>query len=469
MSSRVHILIPSFAIVALCVLAPLAAGAAQSDAVSLTVYNGGRALITERRSIDIPAGQSEVEFQGVAETIEAETLQVRSRTAPDAFSLLSMNYEYDLIGTKSLLDKYVGQQLRVVVPDPSGEGKITRQGVLLANTDRPIFDLGGEIYVGDYEAVMLPDMPKGLRPRPTLVWLVDNDGPTTQQLEASYLCRQITWAADYVLKLSEDESRASLSGWITLDNQSGKAFEDATLKLVAGEVHQAPRAQAQPMMLARGADRAAQESVQAKEFFEYHLYTVGRPVTVKNRQTKQISLLQAPGVTTAKRLKATWSGYVDRGSSDIKQPVEVFLRLVNDEESGLGLPLPKGIVRAYQADEDGSSVFVGEDRIDHTPEGAEVELKMGKAFDVQMERTVTDFEKIGRNAQRYAWEIRIRNSRDETRELVVEEQIPGDWKIRSASHDYEELSAGLIAFNVMVPPSEQQGETVLTYEVYTQF
>lgn len=458
------------AVFAALVLASSPALADAAKSLSVTVYNHGQALINEVRSMDLPEGEGLVEFTGVAETVQPATLQVRSLSAADAFAVLDMNYEYDLVSVKALLDRYVGKTLRVVLPDPHDrQANIVREATLLANNDRPIFEVDGQIYVGGYESVYLAEMPEGLRPRPTLVWLVHNDGPATQDIDVSYLAGGMNWQADYVLKVNRDNDRAALSGWVTLDNQSGMAFVNASLKLVAGEVNivrPEPHYLRKDMVLA--APMAA-EAMQQEEFFEYHLYSVPRPVDVNNRQTKQISLLQAPDLGVEKKLVARYDRFPSPGTGTVKQSVAVFLTFKNSEANGLGLPLPKGIVRAYQESLDGSTLFIGEDRVDHTPRDAEVELRMGEAFDLGIERTLLSHEQTGRNTVAYAWEIRVRNSKDEPQRVLLEELLHGDWRITESSLPYEKIDARRVRFTLDVPPSREQDQLVLTYAVVARY
>jgi hypothetical protein len=454
----------------LCALAfpALSLGAAgETGSLNVTIYNHGQALVNEIRSMDLgdARGYLSIEFSGVPETINPATLQVRSLSAPREFSVLDMNYEYDLISVKSLLDRYIGKKLHVVLPDPHDQRlTVMQEGILLANNDRPIFKVDGRIYVGRHESVYLAEMPDGLRPRPTLVWFLHNTGPSVQDIEVSYLADGIKWSADYVLKVDRENKKAALSGWVTLENKSGMAFNGASLKLVAGDVN-VVRPEKHMMLKNRGvvAEALGAQAMQEEEFFEYHLYNVPRPIDIANRQIKQISLLQAPEVRLEKKLIARYGGTPRAG--EIKQKVDVFLEFKNSEKSGLGLPLPKGVVRAYQESLDGSTLFVGEDRLDHTPRDADVKLRMGEAFDMSVERSLVSSEKTGRDVMAYTWEIRVRNSKNEAQKLFLEERIHGDWQVTSSTHGYEKLDAGTIQFAVDVPPSKEQDRLVLTYSV----
>lgn len=443
----------------------------ETKSLTVTVYNHGQALVNEVRSMNLPQGKGLVEFTGVPETVQPATLQVRSLSAAEAFTVLEMSYEYDLVSVKALLDRYVGKTLWVVLPDKHDrQATVLHEATLLANNDRPIFEVDGQIYVGGYESVYLAEMPQGLRPGPTLVWLVQNTGAAVQDINVSYLAGGMDWQADYVLKVNRENDRAALSGWVTLDNQSGMAFENASLKLVAGEVNivwPEPVLMRQDMVLA--APMAAEEAMRQEEFFEYHLYSVPRPVNIANRQTKQISLLQTPDMGLTKKLLARFDGYPYPGMGLIKQNVAVFLTFKNSEANGLGLPLPKGVVRAYQESKDGSALFIGEDRVEHTPKDAEVELRMGEAFDLGIERRMVSHEQTGKHTATYTWEIKIRNSKDEVQRVILEDAVWGDWRITNSSHAYEKIDAQRVRFTLDVLPSSVQDQLVVTYTVTTRF
>ncbi len=448
----------------LSLILPVSAAGAATKSLTVTIYNNDRALVNEIRSMELPKGQDRVEFLGVPQTIEPQSLQVRSITSPKNFRVLDMNYEYDLVGAKSLLDRYVGKELSVVLPDPSDAmARMIKKGTLIANNDRPIFKIGNEIYVGGYDAVLLPSLPQGLRAKPALVWLVDNKGPAAQDVEVSYLARKMGWRADYVLKVDRNNTEAGLSGWVTLTNNSGMGFENADLKLVAGDVHQAPTPAPAYRTKTLMVESAMGDDVQEESFFEYHLYSLNRPVTIANKQIKQVSLLQAPKVKVKKELVCEYHAYGSRKGIE-KPDVNVLLKLRNDSKSGLGMPLPEGIVRAYQESSDGSVLLIGEDRIEHTPKGEEVSLTMGKAFDVTVERSQTKFQKTGKNAYAFAWKIEVRNGSDKPGTVLLKEYLPGQWKVTKASHQFRKMNTAGIEFKVQAPPTKGGKALIITYE-----
>jgi hypothetical protein len=302
--------------------------------------------------------------------------------------------------------------------------------------------------------VILSKIPENLIPQPTLVWMLENRSSKPQKLEASYLTSGINWKADYVAVLNKLDTLTDLTGWVTIDNRSGATYQNALLKLVAGDIH---RVQPDlPMEYAR-AKMAAKEapSPQFKEesFFEYHLYTLDRRTTIKDNQTKQMTLLDANQVPVKKLF--LFSGhpqyyYYRQDQRSAKQKVGVFLELENTKKDNLGIPLPKGTIRVYKEDKDGSLQFVGEDRIDHTPKDEKFKIKIGEAFDVVGEKVQTEYKHLGYNLYEVAFEVSLRNHKKEDIKVLVEEPIPGDWEMLSNTHPYEKLSAHLIRFDVPV-------------------
>lgn len=436
-----------------------------AKSLSVTVYNHGQALVHEVRSMDIEKGQNKVLFENVPTTINPKTLQIRSLTNPDKFKILDMNYEYDLINTKTLLDKHVGQKLFVQIADPEDSSRlVTKEALLIANNNRPVFKMDERIYIGNYDSVLLSKIPDGLRASPTLVWLVENQGKEKQNIEVSYLANGIKWEADYVLSLDRDEETASLNGWVTLDNKSGRSFENANLKLVAGDVNVV-----KPQVMRKNMDMMAMESAPAsgmtqEELFEYHLYSLGRNINIKNKQMKQVSLLNAPKINIKKELVSSFGsyGHVNQRRDLFEQDVLAYISFVNEEKSGLGLPLPKGTIRAYQSSMDGSKVFIGEDRVGHTPVNRDVKLKLGKSFDVKVERTLVDSYNVSNKTWRQSWEIEVHNSKKASQKITLHERFPADWEIVSSSHEYKKNSARNISFDIKVEPESVR---TVKYEV----
>jgi hypothetical protein len=292
-------------------------------------------------------------------------------------------------------------------------------------------------------------------------------------VEASYLTGGISWKSDYVVILNAADDRADLTGWVTIDNKSGATYKDAALKLVAGDVNRArdDRTRQALEMAAKSVAAAAPASRDfvSEGFFEYHLYTLDGRTTIKDKQTKQLTLMSAANVPVRKELAFFGARDYYRsqyGTPMSNQKVSVFVELTNSKANNLGVPLPKGKVRVYKADGSGSQQFIGEDWIDHTPKDETVKIKLGNAFDVVGERTQKDFRKLASNLYEVEWEIALRNHKSEAQTVTVIEPVPGDWQVITSSHTYEKIQAHTLKYQIPVP---KEGATKLAYRVRIRF
>jgi hypothetical protein len=302
--------------------------------------------------------------------------------------------------------------------------------------------------------------------KPTLVWLLGSTPAGPQTIEASYLTNAINWQADYVAVLNTDDTKADLSGWVSIDNKSGATYTNASLKLVAGDVNRVqPKVMRGQFMTMEMAAAPPPPQFEEESFFEYHLYSLDRQTTVKDNQTKQMTLLSASDIPITKRLifEGDQAYYLQSYGSPLpSQKVSVSLEIENAKKNNLGMPLPKGTVRVYKADAQGSLQFVGEDQIDHTPKDETVKIKMGEAFDIVGERTQTQFQRISKTVSEVSWEISLRNHKDEDVTVRVNEPIAGDWEVLSASHQHEKPDAHTLRFEVPIP---KDSEAKVTYRV----
>ncbi len=434
----------------------------QQKDVAVTIYNGNLGLVKDVRELQFPVGIQEVQFVDVASQIDPTTVHLKSLTNPTALRILEQNYEYDLLSPQKLLDKYVGKSVKLM----TGDGTLI-DAVLLGNNNGPIYQINGQIHLGHPGRVILPEVPENLIPRPTLVWRLQSGTTRSQRVEASYLTSGITWKADYVVVLNVKDAGGDLSGWVTIDNKSGASYPDAALKLVAGDVHRArPRQEMRGVLEAAAKVAAApQPQFQEESFFEYHLYSLQGRTTIKQNQTKQISLLDAPDIAIKKELRFYGASHYYRGQIGTpisNQKVGVFLEIANTEQHRLGIPLPKGTVRVYKAAADQSLQFIGEDVIDHTPKDEKVKIKMGEAFDVVGERTQRDWTKIARNLYETEWDVELRNHKAEDTEVTIVEPVPGDWEIVKSSHPYSKVEAHTLQYVVKVPKA---GKVTVNYRV----
>ncbi|GAB4369446.1 MAG: DUF4139 domain-containing protein [Acidobacteriota bacterium] len=441
--------------------------ATDRTAVSVTVYNVGLGLVRETRVLrDVPHGVAALRFMDVPSRISPRTVHLASLDDPGGLVVLEQNYEYDLISPQKLMEKYVGREVEIV---EQAEDLTTRsvRATLLSVNGGPVYRIGDRIVLNQTGKVTLPDVPPDLVPRPTLVWTIRNERAREHRVEASYLTDGMTWSADYVAVIAEDDASLGLTGWVTIDNRSGATFRDATLKLVAGDVRRVS-ARGVPMEESVATDRmrkAAAPQFAEESFFEYHLYTLARPTTVKDNQTKQISLLQAERVPVSKTLLIRgqpWWFRNQRGTLTRDQKAEVVLRFDNTKKAGLGIPLPKGTIRVYKKDRSGAEQFVGEDAIDHTPRDETIRLHVGDAFDVVASQTQTDYDALSPRMSESAYEVVIRNHKDEAVTVTVREPVGGDWTLISASHEGRKRDAGTLEFEIPVPAN---GQATLTYRV----
>jgi hypothetical protein len=435
------------------------------SSVMVTVYNNNLGLVKDIRKVKLPPGTGELRFMDVASQIIPETVHVKSLGDPGGFSVLEQNYEYDLMNENKLLDKYVGQKIKLIDWNRYLDRKEEVEAILLSNNQGQIYRIKDEIYLGHPGYKVLPEIPENLISKPTLTWLYQNKSRKPQEVEVSYLTGNISWKADYVLVLNKDDTQLDLSGWVTIDNKSGAVYKDARLKLVAGEVHRIEKQELDRVFIEAKTTGVSAPQFMEREFFEYHIYDLQRKSTLKDKQTKQISLLEADGVKVAKELLVYGINsyftrrYIDRNP---KQPVNVYIKFLNTKDNNLGVPLPAGVMRLYKQDIDDSQQFIGEDRIEHTPKDEEIGLKVGKAFDVVAERIQTDYRQITSNRHESEWEITIRNRKNVDIKIGIIEPFYGHWKIINNSHAFIKKDAFTVRFDVEVPKDQ---EVKVTYRV----
>ena len=426
---------------------PTAATSTLDDQAELavTVYNSDLALVRDVRNVQIGRGISDLHFMDIAATVNPATVHFRSLTEPARVSVLEQNYEYDLLEPEKLLRKYVGREVTLV--RTRLDGNTTRdedvKARLISYNNGPVWEINGEIVTGmPTNHIRFPELPGNLFSHPTLIWTLENNGGTRHRVEASYLARSLSWIADYVLTVGRDDKTGDIDGWVTVTNGSGTSFRNAQLQLVAGDlnrVKQELRALADNGI--REAVPVAAPQLSQKSFSLYHLYTLGRKTTINNAETKQVSMLGATGFPVIKRYVVNGDFRYYRGAqrpgAPIKDDVEVFYQLKNEDKVGLGMPMPAGIVRVYQTDSRGGLQFVGEDRIDHTPKDETLNLKIGNAFDVVCERKQKDFDKIADNVYELEYEITLRNHKSMPITVEVNEPIGGSWRMLQSSHQWD--------------------------------
>jgi hypothetical protein len=446
---------------------PLAITRDEQRDVMITIYNGNLGLVKDVRETRLPVATGEVQFMDVAALIDPTTVHLKSLTDPSGLAILEQNYEYDLLSSQKLMDKYIGRKVRLYNSDG------TYHEATLLTTNGPVFEINGQIHLGHSGRIVLPALPDNLVAKPTLVWLLRNRTERSQRVEASYLTSGISWKADYVMVINVADTRSDLTGWVTIDNKSGATYGNAALKLVAGDVNRAPDRLRDGRVLELAAKSmvaaSAQREFASEGFFEYHLYTLDGRTTIKDSQTKQLSLMAATDVPIQKQLIYYGAQDYYRNAYGVPisdQKIAAYLELRNSKDNHLGLPLPKGKVRVYKADRSGSQQFIGEDWIDHTPKDERVKIKMGNAFDIVGERTQKDWRKLGSNLFEVEWEISLRNHKTEDQTVTVIEPVPGDWQVLTSTHRYEKIESHTLKYEIPVP---KEGAAKLTYRVRIKF
>lgn len=455
---------------ALVFLLPCQSASQEKARTRLVVQQNGQALVSELRPLKLPKGAGAVLLEGLPATMDMTSLQVRSKSAPGDLGILDLALDEELLSPAALLKRHLGKTVTLVLPDgKTRDGRIQKQATVLSADEAPLFLIDGAVYAGPVESILYPEIPSGLAAKPRLTLHVDNRGPAKQTLDLTYIAREISWRMDYVLTLNKAGSSGLLSGWAAVTNRSGADFTDASVELLAGEPRSANQYSARALFAAEAKSMAVMAAPAShEELFEYHLYRLSRPLSLANLQTRQAPLFAPATIPTTRRLvgraQALPSG---RETEPIKERLDAFVSFRNTEASGLGLPLPRGLLRAYQ-DDDGARRLLGEAQLDRTPVGSQAELRLGQAFDLSVERVVTQFEKTGKDSFRAAWELRIRNAKKQTQRIVLQEQMQGKWKMETASRKWTKPSAGVLEFVLDVPPTGDGEPFVLTYAFNTE-
>lgn len=437
----------------------------------------GYAVVRTDRQIALTRGRSEVSFTDVAALLDPTTVQFTSLTDPAGTRVLEQDFRFDLVGTERLLERYIDRKITVRL-EPGRDGASvtgtllsTTGGIVLSNAD------SGLHVIKDYDQIDFPSLPGGLMTRPTLIWDVDAGRSGEHNARISYQTTGITWWADYNLVWAEGENANSgtldVAAWVSIINQSGATYEDAQLKLIAGDVQRA-ESPAQPRRMQRMAldeVRSGGAGFEEKAFFEFHLYTLGRKTTLPDRSTKQLELFPAAtGVPANKKL--IYSGATDLYASygqpqtdrnfrsESNPKVDVYLEFENRKKGGLGLPLPAGRLRVSELDSaDGSLEFIGEDIIDHTPRNQPVRIRLGSSFDVVGERKQKNFS-VDTKAR---WmeeeiEVSVTNRKEESVDVLVKEHLYRwtNWTVTEKSDKFDKADSRTIEFPLRIAADTQK-------------
>ena len=426
--------------------------------IVLSIYNNNFALVKEIREIDLPSGISDLRFLDVSGHINPASVIIKSINNIKEIEFIEQNFEYDLISPQNLMDKYVGHFVTLLDKDDFSGTETRLQAELLSNYQGPIYRIGDEIHIGHPGRIVLPKLPENLVTKPSLIWRVSTTDSGKYTLALSYLTDELDWNMDYSLVLNPDNTRGDLLGWVTIKNDSGTTFDQARVQLVAGKV--ARVAETMPVRLKEANKREIfSKGVSEEGIFEYHLYNLPSNITLKDKEIKQISLFSTERIPIKKELRyyGKQQFYYQRVREESKQEgIGVYIEFENRKTFHLGVPLPKGIIRVYKSDSDGFVQFLGEDRINHTPEDETVWVKTGYASDIIAERKQMDWRKPSKDSIEVAWEIIFRNHKNETAWIVLIENVPGDWEIMESSQHWKKEGANTLRFDLSVAPNSEE-------------
>ena len=446
------------------------------SSVAITIYNDNLALVKDQRQILLDKGFNNLAFRGVSARMRPETALLRSLSPNNQIHVLEQNFNFDLLTPQNMLEKYTGKEVRLASINPATGVKTIETATILSTNNGITLKIGDKIVTNPQGSYIFDQVPDNLREQPTLLTQLTNSSDKQQTVELGYLTSGLAWKADYVAELTSDETQLDLTGWITLTNQSGTAYNNAKLQLVAGDVNQVQPELARGALPQEAMMRSMNDRVVVAEesLFEYHLYSLKRTTNLADKQTKQVALLSASSVPVNKEFLLQGRDYYYRSNyGDLGQKIKiaVYIAFNNTEKSHLGLPIPKGTVRVYKNDRKGSAQFIGEDSVEHTPKNENIRLKLGDAFDINADKKQIDFNKAKFFAPHHAayqssYEIKLNNAKTEPVTVTVREPVPGEWNIVKESHLHQKVASGTAQWQITIPAESTQ---TLTYSVLVQY
>ena len=443
----------------------LASALLVSGSTEITVYNQGLGFVKDVRTLHLSRGQQNVVVDDVAQLIDATSVGFKCLSNPGSVSVLEQNYQYDLVSPEAILQKSLGKRIRFTRSIANQKESV--EGILMSSPTSVITTGNGHEYsynglvikTDDGRIILSPAgeievlaMPEGLISKPSLLWQLTSTSDQDAKMELSYLTKGMRWTANYVMTLGGTNS-ADIQGWVTLNNTSGVGFTDAKLKLLAGDVNVAKdEALLEPVRSSweEKPQFKARQAMKEESFFEYHLYTLDRPASVRNKETKQLSLLEGSNVPYKKIV--TFEADGGQGEGDLESAVKV--KFVNNKKSNLGMPMPAGKARLYQRDASGSLQFLGEDEIKHTPSDEKMSLTVGKSFDIKANHKRTSYSVTGKRSARSGYEVEFRNRKKEAATVYFFQHIGGDWKMVSNSDPFVKEDSGTAVFEVKLKAGE---------------
>jgi hypothetical protein len=477
----------------------MCSAADDTSSPSLTIYNQNFAVVRQEIPLDLKSGVTNVRVTDITMHLEPDSVILRDPAGKRPIQVLEQNYRADPVSEALLLSLNEGKTIDFLVQRGDKQevvpGKIIRSGYVprsvygqpynQVEAGQPIIEIDGKVRFGLPGTPLFPALADDAILKPTLQWLLASDKAGPLRAEFSYVTGGMTWEADYNIIAPEKGDVVDLVGWVTMDNQSGKGFENARIKLMAGDVNkiqtgqQFDRLQQYAQLGAVGG--AMKAPVTEKVFDEYHLYTLARPATLHDRETKQVEFVRAANVLSKQLyiydgLKIDPNRYGGWNMENVRDNAEygtesnpkiwVMREFANSDANHLGMPLPKGRVRFYRRNDDGQIEFTGENVIDHTPRNEPVRVYTGNSFDLTGERRRTDY-KIDRNKRTLdeSFEIKIRNHKKEAVDVRVVEHLYRwlTWDVPTHSDAFKKTDSKTVEFPVTVAPDE---EKTITYTAH---
>ena len=447
----------------------ISADASYNSAMQISIYNDNLAFVRDTRNANLKQGKNAVAFEGVAAQMRPETALLLG----NGVEVVEQNYDYDLLNATNLLEEFVGKKVKTAVLNPeNGQTIFDEAKVLNSNYGSPVLQFDYGIETNFPGRIVYETLPTDLRVKPTLVVSLNSQTAGERPLELAYLTNGLSWKADYVADLKSD-NRLNLNGWITLNNESGTDYKNAQVQLISGNVNQVEIARPVMARMMKAAGTAVDSfavnesaSMPASEAFaDYYLYTLPVKTTIKDKQTKQVSLMNQDNVVFAKEYRLVSPLYVGinvRQNEFKKANPEVLVKLNNRPEDNLGMPLPGGVVRFYENDSQGNVQFIGESRLEQLAKGEETELKIGKAFDVFAAGKIKNVRQISKDIGETELEVTFNNAKTEAVDIVFEQNFSNQWEILSESSKSVVKNANTAVWNLNLPA---QGKVVLTFRV----
>ena len=451
--------------------------------LEISIYNDNLALVKDVRRVNLNQGENALAFENVATQIKPESALI----VGDGISVLEQNYDYDLLTTENIINGLVGQQVKTVIENPTtGENIFNQAKIISANYGAPVLEFSYGIETRFPGRIVFGKLPENLRGKPTLSAKIISASAGLKDLSLAYLTNDISWKTNYVAKVI-DQNKLDLTGWVTINNQSGVDYRQAHVQLIAGDVNQVAqygiaRPVANRVMLAKstGVDMAVAESGAGmpQQISGYHLYSLPQKTDIKDNQTKQVSLIEKNNVSYYKEGRLSSPLYLSgKNTTDFeKRHPDMYYVMFNNEADNLGLPLPAGIVRFYENDKNGSMQFIGENSINHVAKGEKIELNLGKLFDVFVEGKVTKISDVSRNeikkmsngcgryeiVRAYEAAIVFSNGADVQQEVLFTQRLNSQGVIKSESIQGKAEDANTYQWRIKVPAN---GKMLLTYTV----